>query len=385
MAAQKCLLALMVPLCIVKTCVIPALFMKNHQIHNLKHPDIVYFGNKDNVNTAALTKELSKLSQLSRSIKLPSIQNGTSAKTVVACVSNGDDVKAMLDIVDSVNLGIGGPVVIVHNESLTMSSLFAQIRIRINQEVYFFNMKTFNLTEIYHIGGHTVQRELGHFQQRNSRFSPYFQQRNMLGSYVFVSKSQKSLIKRRSDFMGQQLIGMTEHEGPSIYLEPKFQETATFYAGNQTYDVTNQVRKGMYYELFLDLEKELNFTYRLFKRKDGIFGSVVDNKPTGSLSNLADGSADIFVGMYALISIREPYMKPLYPVANSIPGIFIKRNLDEGLSMTIFFEPFKLQVWIMLGCVAAVFGTWFFVANSFTKTKLTVPFSALLHRTGTMT
>ena len=47
--------------------------------------------------------------------------------------------------------------------------------------------------------------------------------------------------------------------------------TAVFDEKSQTYDVTQSV-EGMFYEMFLVMQKYLNFTSSLHKRKDGKWG-----------------------------------------------------------------------------------------------------------------
>ncbi len=49
---------------------------------------------------------------------------------------------------------------------------------------------------------------------------------------------------------------------------------------------------GMYSKLFYQLAFEMNFTFTLFKRKDGQFGSFDGNKTTGMINDLVDGIAD---------------------------------------------------------------------------------------------
>jgi hypothetical protein len=50
-----------------------------------------------------------------------------------------------------------------------------------------------------------------------------------------------------------------------------FESTATYFSENQTYDITGIIQ-GMYYEVLKTFEEELNFTTRLYKRQDGIWG-----------------------------------------------------------------------------------------------------------------
>ena len=84
-----------------------------------------------------------------------------------------------------------------------------------------------------------------------------------------------------------------EKENPSETSFTKFDQKS------QTYDVTESV-KGLHYDLFLIMQKQLNFTSTFHKRKDGKWGptTIFQNGTVitgGIIESVASGFAEILV------------------------------------------------------------------------------------------
>ena len=125
-----------------------------------------------------------------------------------------------------------------------------------------------------------------------------------------------------------------------------------YFKNNQTYDMTHKV-KGYYIDFLNLLSESMNFTFTLYKRKDGIFGQpyALNNgsvTATGMLANLFDNSADVAWGPLAFTASRAPYIDFLTPFADSYGSIFIKNELPEDLDFFLYFMSFELDLWVML-------------------------------------
>ena len=66
---------------------------------------------------------------------------------------------------------------------------------------------------------------------------------------------------------------MTSGEGNSIKMNKNYKKQAPYFSSNDTYEVTNFV-KGIYYEVLQFLQIKLNFTTTLYRRGDGIWGTI---------------------------------------------------------------------------------------------------------------
>ena len=103
--------------------------------------------------------------------------------------------------------------------------------------------------------------------------------------------------ERRSNFQGYEMKAMAEEIGPFVMFDLRM---APFDESSQQYDVTYST-KGMFYDLFMVLQKTLNFTASLHKRKDSKYGvaKVLNNGSViasgGIIEDVASGDAEIMV------------------------------------------------------------------------------------------
>ena len=102
------------------------------------------------------------------------------------------------------------------------------------------------------------------------------------------------LLEATSIFSIFKLRTMTEIAAPYISIDLT---TATFDEKTQTYDVTKSVT-GLYHEMFLEMQKMLNFTSTLYKRKDGEWGPTTVFKngtilTGGIVESLTSGFAEM--------------------------------------------------------------------------------------------
>ena len=171
-------------------------------------------------------------------------------------------------------------------------------------------------------------------------------------AYLPVKFVEKLFIKRRQNFFGLQVSAMT-HDYPA-FIEIKDIEKAPFYASNQTYDVTNHMF-GSTYDIWMLLQENLNFTTRIFRRKNldwGVpilypNGSIV--VPKGIIRDMATGQADFAITPLVILYSRHLVMDYLHPMFDTISGIYIaKGSLHEKLDFTVFKQPFSTWTWIIL-------------------------------------
>ena len=162
--------------------------------------------------------------------------------------------------------------------------LLTDLQTKINQDIKFVDMQTWKVYEHYKINKRTIRNQLGFF---NSAFQ-------------YVPLINTTFVERRSDFQDYHMIAMTEDSPPFIHLDLS---SSTYDETSDTFDVTKSVG-GMYYEMFLIMQKRLNFTATLRKRKDGKWGptTVLDNGTLiteGIVKSLTSGFGEMIVTMYA--------------------------------------------------------------------------------------
>ena len=166
--------------------------------------------------------------------------------------------------------------IIFVKEVKALQSLTTQI----NQDIKFVDIQTWKVYEHYKINNQNTINHLGFF---NTSFN-----------YILVNN--KSFENRRRDFQGYHIKAMTERESPFVSIDT----TESIYDGyHETYDVTKEAN-GYLIKLFQDMQKKLNFSTTIYKRKDGKWGSAIvfDNGTVlagGMVESLTSGFAEMIV------------------------------------------------------------------------------------------
>ncbi len=267
-------------------------------------------------------------------------------------ISSPKTLMRAIQTVSEQKLGRRKPVFLVVDDGIPKLSE-SDVELKIDQEVYLVSLKSKDMIDLY-INGILVQSFVGHFTTSS----------DLLGrvSIRFEQNGNYTPFHKRDNFYGQHLVAMTEQAAPYTMVKPEFETEAKFFPENQTYDVTD-FHEGMYNGILLQMSQELNFTYRLYKRKDRVWGGVVNNKTNGILSNLVDGSADMVVSIFSLNVPRFPYVKHLPMLTPKAPWIFIKRDLIADIEWAAFYEPFSSKLWIVIICTSTVIGSWLAFSN----------------------
>ena len=124
----------------------------------------------------------------------------------------------------------------------------------INQEIQFVNTASWEVYEHYTVNNEKIQRKLGFFDN----------------NFKYIPTTLQTFEQRRGNFQGHHLKAITEEDPPYIKIDLS---SAYYDETNQVYDVTDKV-EGMYYDMFLILQEQLNFTTSIHKRKDGKWGPI---------------------------------------------------------------------------------------------------------------
>ena len=161
--------------------------------------------------------------------------------------------------------GIYQPMFILFQNSITNTNF--NLTFKINQEVYFINQTTLEISEEYYINAQKINLDLGKIIKYSNQYMKFWHYPNI----------HKNWLTRRKNFHGIKFIAMTEIEYPSVILDETFKSKASFFETNKTYDVTNFVY-GSYIDFWKTLEIEHNFSTIFYKRKDSAWGTTKSKK-----------------------------------------------------------------------------------------------------------
>ena len=113
--------------------------------------------------------------------------------------------------------------------------------------------------------------------QNNSIFETFSINESLFHRKISIKDLEKDISFRRADLAGIELNILVEEEQPSVILDGRIYENVQDNPG-ETYIINRNFVKGIF-PVILDLFKEdLNFSYVLHKRKDGVYGNAYEDK-----------------------------------------------------------------------------------------------------------
>jgi hypothetical protein len=174
-------------------------------------------------------------------------------------------------------------------------------------------------------------------------------------NFRYIPTTIQSFVERRGNFQGHHLKAITEEDLPFIKIDLS---SANYDETNQVYDVTQKV-EGMYYDLFLILKEQLNFTTSIYKRKDGKWGpiTILENgtRLTAGIPNsITSGFAEIGATQMTQTVLRSYVLDILPAINNGKAKLYINPVGNEHISWTTFLNVFTIELWGTLILVAMI-------------------------------
>ena len=211
----------------------------------------------------------------------------------------------------------------------------------IDKRIYFLDGLSWKLYETYTINKYTITNFLGHVVLENVEF-------------VYSEQSIPGFEKRRSNFFGLQLNGMIDSQNPYVTFPENFTSKVKYFSNNNTYDMTN-VADGIFINILHSLEKSLNFSTKLYLRKDRKWGMPL-SFPNGSyvldgmIKSLVEvDSIDIIWTSLDIVPERIPYVDFLPAIAYDHGAIFIQDHEKMyQIQFSLFLEPLTIKLWIAI-------------------------------------
>ena len=305
---------------------------------NIKNPTILYnhTSPKNHYQKIKFVKELSNLDHTIRHDNTMVDQMNYHPDIILT--TNLDDLK-----LEFTNENIATLVVTQIQKEEDLNS----VNIPIDKQIYFVDEVSWKTYESYTINEIQITKLLGQLQIANSTSN--VEKVQFVESKHYIS----SFERRRSNFHGVRLNAMVEEQSRKIKFPHDFATNTNFFKNNQTYDMTNVI-DGVYIDVLLTLEKTLNFSTKLYLRKDRIWG--IPKKENGTV--ILDGMIkslfenDFIDFIWAPLSImpeRTPYVKYLGRMTNEYGAIFIpKDDTTLNIHYSLYFEPLHLKLWITI-------------------------------------
>ena len=255
--------------------------------------------------------------------------------------NNHADLQIVINVVESAML--------IFPSDMNFNVMFQSLHIRIDQKIYFYKIKTQEVFESYQINNRNVNRKLGELQQTTK-------------SFKWENGVSSDFIKRRSNFYGLVIKGMTEFEGMFMNARLSYLENALFFPNNQTYHINNFIF-GVYHDILTIIERQLNFSTILYKRKKEAWGYVYPQPngsyvATGIVGDVFFKRVDIAVASLNIDLKRAEHVDFLLQITPQIAGLYVQRNAtEEVMDLNTFTVPFTQNVWLTLFAISIFVAT----------------------------
>ena len=214
-----------------------------------------------------------------------------------------------------------------------LSNIEKSLKVPIDKRVFIVNKSSKEVFETYQIGDHHIHQKLGKFN-------------NFTNDFVWTKGIAKDYIERRSNFHGIELKAMTETIGTLIMLDSEYVQNARYFSENETYLVNDYI-SGAFHDILLELQSQINFTTKFFKRKERSWGYVYPQKngsyvATGMVGDLFFNRADLAVTSLSINPERAKYIDFLIQLDSQKIGLYIPIESSKGdFDYDIFFSPLR--------------------------------------------
>ena len=227
---------------------------------------------------------------------------------------------------------------------LIIGNTFPSNKFKINKQVYLLNNE-FEVFESYYIKDRNMTGKLGQFID---------------SKYIPEVNIEQDFLKRRSNFQGVQFTALTESNGVKDKMENL--ENCPFDIIEDRYDVTCCLDRGVGYHILMELQKSLNFTTRIFKRRSVGWGvpkllenGTISLKP-GMVKDVMEEKAEMIAAELAMISERFLVLDFLMdvPIDNFATISTRKNDLNHSFDWNVFKRPLEWKTWIAVITVSLI-------------------------------
>ena len=146
------------------------------------------------------------------------------------------------------------------------NEIYETLEVEIDQPVYFYKISTQEIYEKYLINGKDIRRKLGSISQHSQ--------------FLWENDLNPKFTKRRANFHGLKLKAMVELSGSDMVADPAYVDKAPYFPNNQTF-LVNGFIYGKFHDVLETLQRQLNFTTDLYKRKEVAWGYIYP-QPNGT-------------------------------------------------------------------------------------------------------
>ncbi len=219
----------------------------------------------------------------------------------------------------------------------------------INRRIYFWDLDSNSLVEKYSINGIVVERTLAKLAKNASQV---------------LLLSGDNFLRRRADFQDLTLKTMGHGvDAPFVQFPNEAVHKSVWKKkrrGNVMAELSRSQGSGSFVDTVEMLEADLNFSTRVFLRKDNFRGfPLIKNGSfvgyTGMIGNLLFGEVDLIMTPIQHIIERYGFMAFTHGLGTLTGGLMVGSNAgNEDRAWLTYLLPFDTQLWLLLLVNSAV-------------------------------
>ncbi len=221
---------------------------------------------------------------------------------------------------------------------------YLEDHIGINQRVFFVDTYLGHVTEAYKVVDHRVLNYVGHLSSDD-------------GAVKYNSSENGNWLQRRSNLMGQELLGLTDHQAPYIII-PSYESflksndsILVTHKGSRFREITYEIIFGLFKEVIGRLEVNLNFTTRFFvSQVEGTnsFGSRINGTWNGLIGHVANGEGDFIATSLTQTAKRFEVLKFAQPIGDETFALYVPYEGYDEREWLAFLYPLAGDLWLLL-------------------------------------
>ena len=312
------------------------------QEFSFKDPNIVKKANFYDLELMKIFFNNNEFVNIGRNIHNINVKQGVKQSAMIF-INENDNLENIAKELQTLAKGLIPMILVLPDHQF--ERLYNTMKLEIDNAVYFFKISTEEMFEAYRINGRHIQRKLGVVKSDTNIF-------------LWDNGITQDFVKRRSDFYGLVLTGVTEFWGDYINADPSYIVNAQYFESNDTFLVSGFLY-GFVNDIINELQRRLNFTIILYKHRVEASGGFIYPLANGSyhgsgmVGDVFFNRVDMAMHPFSIIYRRALYVDYLPPIMADFVCIFIP-TVDEMLNLNTYFLPFSNRLWIVIFMTAIV-------------------------------
>ena len=347
LSLQIRMLRIELPLLIFSLCIHVSLqnnyFLPIIEEFQIKHTTIIKNENSNDVSLMKLAFEYSQFTKICRNFSNISEKTDVTSHMLIYINPRNNFEKEWKYLVTKQIL-----IVLVLQDQ-QFEEMYNNLELEICHQVFLLKESSQEMYETYIINNQHIRQKLGHINLSANKF-------------IWNTNVNSNFFKRRANFHGLVLKAMTEFSGSNMNADSSYIKNAPYFSNNETF-LINGYTYGLFNDLLHTMEHKLNFTALIYKRKEITWGYIYPQPNgsyvgTGIVGDIFFKRADIAVAPLAVVLKRGLYIDYLPPIQLYKSALYTPAlDASESIDLKLFFSPFTINVWIIIGVVSILTAT----------------------------